>query len=262
MFAYEVIKPSYQTPFIASIPHSGMLIPYNAAKYFTPEHCASLINTDWYIDRLYDFLPSLGVTVLKNNIYKYVIDVNREAVDPLFGNYWKCAVPDAIPEGVPIWWQLYTEIPSETEIKDRVKRFHTPYHDALKRVIEDLKREFNTVYLFDLHSYVGGLDEDICLGNCKGVTCPEDFIDWIFNKLSHSGFDVVKNLKYTGGYITKRYFDSDSVITLQVEVKSGSFIDPIELDQGRPPRLNTEKMNPLKQAMKALFTELTNTGEF
>jgi N-formylglutamate deformylase len=256
MQPYEISRPVKQTCFIASIPHSGILIPNEAASTFTAEHYSSLIRTDWYIDRLFEFLPSLGFTVLKNHIYRNVIDVNRELREPLFGNVWKSPIPAEVLNSKDRSWDLYRKEPTREDVLNRVEMYYKPYHSALKEEIEKLKQIYDQVYLIDLHSYIGAIKEDICLGNCYGLTCPDEFIDKLYNILNASELEVVKNKVFPGGFITKNYFEGKRVFTLQIEIRSGVFIDESELDQGRPPKLNGQKMAAIGGLFKDALSEM------
>ena len=67
-------------PLIVSIPHAGTQLMHVA------EHVKSVwlsrVDTDWWVDRLYDFATELGATIIATSISRTVIDVNR---DPKIG---------------------------------------------------------------------------------------------------------------------------------------------------------------------------------
>jgi N-formylglutamate deformylase len=78
MELFKIHTPLVQpVPLIANLPHSGMFIPQNIAAQFTPYILQLLPNTDWHLDKLYNFLPSLGITVLQANYSRYIVDLNR-----------------------------------------------------------------------------------------------------------------------------------------------------------------------------------------
>jgi N-formylglutamate amidohydrolase len=52
-------------PIVASIPHSGLAIPDEVAQLLNPCSESYIPNQDWHLDKLYDFLPSLGIVVLQ-----------------------------------------------------------------------------------------------------------------------------------------------------------------------------------------------------
>ena len=64
------------SPLLVSFPHSGTYVPGAIAQYFTPTG-KRLIDTDWHVPKLYDFLGELSVSTVTANYSRYVIDVNR-----------------------------------------------------------------------------------------------------------------------------------------------------------------------------------------
>ena len=63
-------------PIVISIPHLGTVIPEALQPRYTSE-AMTLQDTDWHLDRLYDFAGRLGATVISAKMSRYVIDVNR-----------------------------------------------------------------------------------------------------------------------------------------------------------------------------------------
>ena len=51
-----------RTPLIVSMPHVGTQVPEAVEREFTPV-ARALTDTDWHVDRLYDFVPELGAVV-------------------------------------------------------------------------------------------------------------------------------------------------------------------------------------------------------
>ncbi len=80
MELFTIYKPTIKTvPLIANLPHSGMFVPQDIAVNFTPEHLQSLPNTYWHLDKLYNFLPNLGITVMQANYSRLTeFTANRE----------------------------------------------------------------------------------------------------------------------------------------------------------------------------------------
>ena len=65
------------SPLLISMPHSGVIIPA-AIKQRMREEVRSMPDTDWHIEKLYDFASELDVSVVKANHSRYVIDLNRD----------------------------------------------------------------------------------------------------------------------------------------------------------------------------------------
>jgi N-formylglutamate deformylase len=60
-----------------SIPHCGTLFPKEIINDFDPALIKAPDDTDWFVDRLYDFAPSLGITMITAVFSRWVIDLNR-----------------------------------------------------------------------------------------------------------------------------------------------------------------------------------------
>ena len=64
-------------PLIVSMPHTGTQIPGDIeARLISP--WLGRKDADWWIEKLYDFAPGLSATVLRTDISRTVIDVNRD----------------------------------------------------------------------------------------------------------------------------------------------------------------------------------------
>ncbi len=61
---------------VIDLPHSGIIIPHKIKANLLKD--ALLPNTDWFLPKLYSFLPQMGFTVLENILSRYVVDPNRD----------------------------------------------------------------------------------------------------------------------------------------------------------------------------------------
>ena len=120
-----------EIPVLATIPHSGMWSPLEFQTHFAPKFLKTLPNTDWHLNKLFSFLPSLGVTVLEATHSRYLIDLNRNPEGTLLGDFWTALVAKsgARVNGFP------SSLPTEAELHLRIERFHAPYHAELKRLL-------------------------------------------------------------------------------------------------------------------------------
>jgi len=64
------------TPLLISIPHMGTRIPESISAGMTRAGM-SIPDTDWHLDRLYDFAEGLGAHIIKPCYSRYVVDLNR-----------------------------------------------------------------------------------------------------------------------------------------------------------------------------------------
>jgi len=65
-----------RTPLLVSMPHTGTVVPEALFSRLTPA-ARALPDTDWHLERLYDFLDELGACVLVATHSRYVVDLNR-----------------------------------------------------------------------------------------------------------------------------------------------------------------------------------------
>ena len=69
-----------RVPLLISIPHNSSVIPAELATNMTDVGRSS-IDTDWFLDRLYDFANELGASRILPEFSRYVIDLNRPQTD-------------------------------------------------------------------------------------------------------------------------------------------------------------------------------------
>jgi N-formylglutamate amidohydrolase len=176
---------------------------------------------DWHVDKLYEFLPELGVTTLVATHSRYVVDLNRDTAPPLVGSYLTSVVPRETTHGRP----LYDVEPTEAEAEERLTVYYAPYHEQLRRALEQVVREFGRAYLFDLHSFFVQSPKDICLGNCAGSTCSQDVVRGFEEAFRLNGFDAIQSDTLGGGHITRHYGSVDGVQSLQIEIRYPLYLD-------------------------------------
>ena len=244
MELFNIYRPKIKAlPLVANIPHSGLFLPNDIAAQFTTEHLNSLPNSDWHLDQLYEFLPSLGITVLQATHNRYVVDLNRQAKEPFFGDFWS----SVIPENTAFNKSIYQYKPSLKHIQERIEKYYLPYHHQLNSLLQEKIEEFGKVYLLDLHSFLGLIDDDICLGNVKNQTCSELLISTVEKSFLYQGFQVVRNKTFTGGYITKYYGQLPNVESLQIEVRYHVYLPEDRLDKLEPPSYDIIEFEAVKK---------------
>lgn len=246
-------QPTTQAiPMVANLPHSGLLIPQNIADQLEPPYQQYLPNQDWHLDKLYDFLPSLGITVLQAIYSRYVVDLNRSLTEPVFGNFWQSVIAEKTAFNAP----LYQIPPSQPEIQQRVEQYYHPYHRQLQSTLNQLIDRFGKVYLLDLHSFLGLIEDEICLGNGNGKTCCDRFISIVEAAFQSRGYQVVRNKVFSGGYITQHYGQWPQVEALQVEVRYPVYLNAKQLDGSSIPNWEVPEFDRAKHQFEAAFRQI------
>jgi N-formylglutamate deformylase len=200
------------SPLLVSIPHLGTEIPDDLKPRYDPRALA-IEDADWHLDRLYNFLPSLGASVLKPRYSRYVIDLNRPPDDtPMYPG---ASNTELCPTRFFNGDALYAEgkAPLEQERARRREQYWQPYHQALQAEIDRITREHGFVLLWDAHSirseipwlFEGRLP-DLNIGTADGASADASIAQAVVAAAAASPqYSHVLNGRFKGGYITRRY---------------------------------------------------------
>lgn len=249
MELFTILEPIGEpVPIVAHLPHSGVFVPDSVAAQFTAEHLTALPNTDWHLDKLYSFLPELGITVLQATHSRYVIDLNRDLVEPLLGPFWTSAIAGR----TALDKQIYHIMPNHDEIRQRVEQFYIPYHKRLEKLVQDTVAQFGKAYLLHLHSFFWPPNE-VDLGDAKGQSCSEFLISSIERHFQANGYKVVRNNPFSGGPVVKYYGEMPDVESLQIEVRYHLYLAEGELDKVVLPQLGVSEMRVAQSAFREVF---------
>jgi len=236
-------------PLLVSIPHAGTVLPEAIAAGMTTAGRA-LPDTDWFVDRLYDFVDALDATLLVATHSRYVIDLNRAPDDaPLYlGQAGSGLCPTATFDGEPIY---AGSGPDATEVGRRRAEYWQPYHDRISAELERLRARHDCVVLWDAHSirsevpslFDGELPV-LNLGTHSGRACSGVLSARLFSVAQRTpAFPAVLNGRFTGGYITRAYGDPNrGVHAVQLELAQRSYMretppvafEPTLADEIRP----------------------------
>jgi N-formylglutamate deformylase len=216
MFLSEKTVPPYvyrrgSSPLIVSMPHAGTFIPHSIGGEL--DVCAALRpDTDWHLERLYDFVRELDATVIMATHSRYVVDVNRppDGANLYPGQDTPRLCPIDTFERTPLYRRVE---PGAQEIAQRLQRVWHPYHRRIAREIARLEREHANVVLWDAHSIASqvprlfpGRLADFNLGTADGASCDARLGEALHVALRrHASFTSVRDGRFKGGYITRHY---------------------------------------------------------
>ena len=201
-------------PLLVSIPHLGTTIPEVLRERYAPRALA-VEDTDWHLDRLYAFAAELGASVLKPQVSRYVIDLNRPPDDaPMYPG---ASNTELCPTRFFTGEALYAEgrAPDAQERARRREQFWQPYHDALAGEIERIRAQHGFVLLWDAHSIRSeipwlfeGVLPDLNIGTADGRSADGSITEAVAQAAAHhAGVTHVVNGRFKGGYITRHYGD-------------------------------------------------------
>ncbi len=215
---------SGDAPLIVGLPHTGLELGAIEPRLVSPWLARK--DTDWWVDRLYDFAGYLGATVVRTAISRTVIDVNR---DPSGASlYPGQATTGLCPTTTFDGEALYRdgETPSSDEIASRRAAWFDPYHAALKAEVDRLVARHGRVVLYDCHSirseiprlFEGELPV-FNLGTKGGLSADPALSRAVAAVVEASGLSFAVNGRFKGGWITRACGDpARGVHALQMEL--------------------------------------------
>ena len=225
------------TPLLISMPHVGTLIPAELAPRFLPR-ALEVEDTDWFLDRLYDFAGDLGASLLVPRYSRYVIDLNRPSDNrPMYAGRNNTALcPTQHFTGEAIYRE--GKEPGEAEVRARVARYWQPYHQALHDEVQRLRARHGHAVLFDAHSIKSELPwlfegrlPHMNLGTAEGASCAaalrEELISVFDAQRHHSQlYSHVVDGRFKGGHITRHYGrPHEGVHAVQLEMSWRAYMD-------------------------------------
>jgi N-formylglutamate deformylase len=235
-------------PLLVSMPHVGVEIPEDIAARLTPL-AGALPDTDWHVDRLYDFLAGLDVPVLKARQSRYVVDLNRPPDGTAL--YPGQAGTGLVPVETFAGEALYAagETPDAAEIETRVEKYWRPYHEKLTGELARIRAVHGFAILWDAHSirsqvprlFEGQLP-DLNFGTSGETSAAPGLAAALMRIAGGQGdYSAVLNARFTGGYITRQYGDpAAGVHALQLELSQATYMDedpPYAFDEARAARI-------------------------
>lgn len=247
------------SPLLVSVPHCGTQIPDHLAARMTPAALA-LADTDWHVDRLYDFAQDLGAHILMANFSRYVVDLNRDpAGTPLYpGTDNTEVIPLHTFDRLPIY--RAGEEPKANELRRRIDVYWKPYHDRVQHELERLKARYGFAILFDAHSirsqlprFFAGRLADISLGTAKGASMEPALAARLLEICREvPGYSSVLDGRFTGGYITRRYGrPAEGVQAVQLELAQLTY-----MDEAPPFRFRAELAERVRPTLRRVLEAL------
>lgn len=258
---FYIIEPkAKKVPFVLSLPHRGTEFPDELKDNYMPELQKVLDDTDWFLEKLYDFAPELGITTIYARYSRWVIDLNRDpASKPLYddGRIITDLCPTTDFFGKDIYKEKKLE-PDDEEIEHRLENYYRPYNQKIGEIIDDLKTEFGQVLFWDGHSIRRNVETirkepfpDFILGDNDGKTANEKFISITLNSLQSSDWQINHNNPFKGGFLTRsKGKPNENVHALQLEMSKDLYMDAAELNY------DTEKAEKVKTLLKTTFEKL------
>lgn len=259
MDLYHLTSPTVPAvPIVISSPHSGIYFPENIKSRLKPGMAERPDDADWFIEKLYDFAPSMGITLISAHCCRWVIDLNRDPNSmPLYddGRVITGLVPLTDFNGNPLY---DGNEPDAEEIRQRVADYYIPYHKKVEELLRETQSKFGKALLFDAHSIrkrVPGICKeafpDLILGDNDLTSASAAIIEAAFGVLAEGGYELEHNKPFKGGYIT-RYFGrpQQNCHALQLEMAKTNYMDDAERE------FHPQRAQRIRTLLKNMFSEL------
>ena len=249
-----------EVPILLSIPHCGTEFPEEIRDQYSSDLIAAPDDTDWFVDRLYNFAPEMGITMISARISRWVIDLNRDPEEkPLYSD--GRIITGLCPTTNFLGDSLYQDKRKSVETKEiqrRLLAYYYPYHAKIQELLNQLIRRHGRALLWDCHSirqFVPTIYKekfpDLILGDVDGTSASPGLIEAALGTLDHSGFDTRHNFPFKGGYIT-RHFGKPAMgqHALQLEMTKMNYMDKTES------KYDEAKAGAMRELLKSAFVKL------
>lgn len=260
--SFKVINPTQnKVPILVSVPHAGITIPEELKAKYKPAMISAIDDTDYYVDRLYEFVSSLGITMVVADISRWVIDLNRSAENaPLYNDgrviTSLCPTTNFNDDHIYI-----DQGPSEAEVNQRKSVYYYPYYDQIRLELTKLQREFKHVLFFDAHSirqHVPGIRKekfpDLILGDVDGTSADTKIISTAIDALSKAKLSLDHNHPFKGGNLTRTFGHPEKNIHgLQLEMAKNVYMNDLETSY------HEARANHIQITLTILFENLIDT---
>lgn len=249
-----------QVPILISVPHCGIDFPKELKDKYKSNLASSPDDTDWFVDKLYDFAPSMGMTMISAVYSRWVIDLNRDPKSkPLYsdGRIITGLCPSTNFLGESIYIDEHEAV-DEKEINRRLAQYYFPYHAKVQELLNDLKAKFGKVLLWDCHSirqYVPTIHKqkfpDLILGDADGTSAEALLTETVLKNFKNTNYSLQHNNPFKGGTITRHFgkpFENQHA--LQLEMTKVNYMDDAEK------RYDTARANKMRDVLKDVFEDL------
>ena len=240
------------TPAVFSSPHSGRHYPADFLARSQLDPLTLRSSEDAFVDELFAAAPEAGAPLLAAELPRAWIDFNRAAdeLDPALvdgvargGHNPRVAsglgvVPRVVANGRAIYPGRLTR----AEVEMRLTRAWSPYHAALRRLMDEALVLFGEAVLIDCHSMPheaieaharpGQPRPEVVLGDRFGAAAGRDVMDRIEAAFACAGLRVARNAPFAGAYIAQAYGrPSRRMHVVQVEIDRALYMDEARIER-------------------------------
>jgi N-formylglutamate amidohydrolase len=224
--AYKItLPPERLTPVVMASPHSGRDYPQALIRNSVLDFNQLRSSEDAFVDRLIDMAPDHGAPVIAARCPRAYVDFNRapDELDPALieglarspHNPRISSGLGVIPRVVSGGRAIYRGKMHLSEAEARISGNWHPYHQALRRLLEETHGQFGQSVLIDWHSMPheaienhgrpGALRPEVVLGDRFGASAGSDWTDRIEAAFQDAGLRVARNSPFAGAFVAQSY---------------------------------------------------------
>ncbi len=216
---FDLFAPSAApSAVVVEVPHAGLRVPAPWAGPIAAGDRDVLRDADTFVDELVSHATRQGASVLRANVSRYVVDLNRgrdeydaRAVDG-------ARVDVSLPHG--LFWhttaageRLLRRTLSEDEAQERLRAVYDPYHAELERLVHERIDEHGVAVVLAVHSMPSlgatrsghGRRADVVPGTQNFTTASPRLIGVVEEWARGAGLTFSHDDPYRGGWVTKHW---------------------------------------------------------
>ncbi|MGL5010798.1 MAG: N-formylglutamate amidohydrolase, partial [Paracoccaceae bacterium] len=211
--AFTIAAPDLRdTPVIFSSPHSGRSYPPAFLDQSLLDARMIRTSEDAFVDQLFSAAPAFGAPLISAVLPRAFLDLNRapDELDPALidgiqrpaHNPRVSSGLGVIPRVVANGRAIYRGKLTLAEAEARIARVWHPYHNALRRLIDESQQRFRQAILIDCHSMPheaieaharpGTPRPDVVLGDRFGAAAGREVMDRVESAFASAGLRVVR----------------------------------------------------------------------
>ena len=216
---FEVDLPrAPETPVVVEVPHAGLTIPDAWRVPLDLDERSVIRDADTFVDELVQNAPMVGAAVLRANLSRYVVDLNRGR-DEYDARAVEGARADvSLPHG--LFWhttaagaRLLRRALREDEAESRLRALYDPYHAELERLVHERIDTHGIAVILAVHSMPAygstraghGRRADVVPGTQSFTTAAPALVSLVESWAREAGLTLAHDDPYRGGWVTKHW---------------------------------------------------------
>ncbi len=238
-------------PVLLAVPHAGRDYPAELTANLRVDPSAIVKLEDRYADLLTKAARETGFSAIIASRPRAWMDLNRAEndLDPAMlrdvpAEFTSLNSPKQrgglglVPRRLTGVGEIWKARFPFADVTRRISEFHKPYHDAVDRVLRQMRAKFGAAILLDVHSMppvktAHGNSPDFVVGDRFGSSAASCHADLLRGRIEASGYRCALNSPYPGDYILRRHGRPERGIhAIQLEVDRRLYLDEAMREPG------------------------------